>query len=63
MSTLARTVQADIDRVAELAARVGAAANAADLPELTNHLRCLKAAVSLLRLDASHLYHEQEQTK
>jgi len=63
MSTLTRTVQADIDRVATLATQVGAAANAGDLQELTNHLRCLKAAVSLLRLDASHLYHEQEPTQ
>jgi hypothetical protein len=59
MSTLSRTVQADIDRVATLAAQVGAAANAADLQELSNCLRQLKAATSVLRVDASHLYHEE----
>jgi hypothetical protein len=59
MSTLTRTVQADIDRVATLATQVGAAANAGDLQELSNCLRQLKTATWLLRLDASHLYHEQ----
>lgn len=58
MSTLERITQADADRVAQLATAVGTAAKQGNRQELQNHLRNLKAAVSLLALDASHLYQE-----